>query len=240
MELAARIMPAGRVKLEAGGEQLEGAGGEMVQYVPDGLTGPPGGMARTRVLITYTGLTMDQQPWYKPATKEQSAGVIRTLGLPAQTWISIVQRVSVWQNRVDVRPVKMSRPDVTEWQGVDQLPLALQVILLVVTTALPTWRVHAFGHLALHLPKRSPFWAKPPPHVYVGLQTRAEEILSLAEHRHRAEGVVIILDTLSSRQQRPWMKGMYKFNIAENVMMITPHLMAWLDPEELRPMQERW
>ena len=134
----------------------------------------------------------------------------------------------------------MGRPDVTEWQGVDQLPLALQVILLVATTALTTWQVHTLGHLALHLPKRSPFLAKPPPQVYVGLQIRAEEILSLAEHRHRAEGVVIILDTLGSRQQRPWMKGLYKFNIAENVMMVTPHLMAWLDPEELRPVQERW
>ena len=62
----------------------------------------------------------------------------------------------------------------------------------------------------------------------------------MAEHRDSAEGVVVILDALDPRQQRPWMKGMYKFSIAENVMMVTPHLMAWLDPEELRPMKERW
>ena len=74
----------------------------------------------------------------------------------------------------------------------------------------------------------------------MGLRTRADEILSLAEHQHGTEGVVIILDTLGSRQQRPWMKGLYKFSIAENVLMITPHLMAWLNPEELRPMRERW
>ena len=133
----------------------------------------------------------------------------------------------------------MNRPDVTEWQGAERLPLALQ-ILVVATTALPTWKVHTFGHLALHLPKRSPFWAKPPPHVYVGRQSRVDEILALAEHRHQAEGVIIIIDALGPQQPRPWMKGLNKFDIAGNVLMVTPHLMAWLDPEELRPMQERW
>ena len=106
------------------------------------------------------------------------------------------------------------------------MPLALQVILVVVTTALPIWRVHAFGQLALHLPQRSPFWPKPPPHVYVGLQARAEEILALAEHRHHKEGVVIILDKLGPRQPHPWMNGLNKFSIAENLMLVTPHLMA--------------
>ena len=134
----------------------------------------------------------------------------------------------------------MNRPDVTEWQGAERLPLALQVILVVATTALPTWKVHAFGHLALHLPKRSPFRAKPPPHVYVGLQASAEEILSLAVHRHHAEGVVIIIDKLGPSQTRPWMKGLNKFSIADRLLLVTPHLMAWLAPEELRPMQERW
>ena len=120
------------------------------------------------------------------------------------------------------------------------MPLAMQVILLVVTTALPTWEVHAFGPLALSLPQRSPFWAKPPPHVYVGLQTRAEEILSMAEYRHSTEGVIVILDALDSRKQRPWMKNLYRFSIAGHVMMVTPRLLAWLGPEELEPMRERW
>ena len=162
------------------------------------------------------------------------------MGLPAPTWVSIIQRVGAWQSRVEVSPVKMSRPDVTEWQGGDTMPLAMQVILLVVTTALPTWEVHAFGPLALSLPQRSPFWAKPPPHVYVGLQTRAEEILSMAEYRHSTEGVIVILDALDSRKQRPWMKNLYRFSIAGHVMMVTPRLLAWLGPEELEPMRERW
>ena len=120
------------------------------------------------------------------------------------------------------------------------MPLAMQVILLVVTTALPTWAIHAFGPLALNLPQRSPFWAKPPPHVYIGLQTRAEEILSMAEYRHSTEGVIVILDALDLQKQRPWMQGMYKFSIAGHVMMVTPRLLAWLGPEELEPMRERW
>ena len=192
------------------------------------------------MLVTYTGLTLDQRPQYEPATAEQSAGVVRTLGLPAPTWVSVVQRVGAWQSTVEVSPMKMSRPDVTEWQGSDTLPLAMQVILLVVTTALPTWAVHAFGPLALSLPQRSPFWAKPPPHVYVGLQARVEEIMSMAEHRHSTEGVVVILDALDSQNQRLWMKGMYRFSVAGHVMLVTPRLLAWLGPEELEPMKERW
>ena len=162
------------------------------------------------------------------------------MGLPAPTWMSIVQRVGVWQSKVEVIPINESRPDVTEWQGGGPLPLAMQVILLVVTTALPTWAVHAFGPLALSLPQRSPFWARPPPHVYVGLQARVEEIMSMAELRHGAEGAIVIIDALSTRNQRPWMKGMYRFNVAGHVMMVTPRLLAWLGPEELGPMKERW
>ena len=240
MELAVRVMPVGKVKLSMGGERLEGTGGRKVMYVRDGLTGPSSREETTMMLVTYTGLTLDQRPQYEPATAEQSAGVVRTLGLPAPTWVSVVQRMGAWQSTVEVSPMKMSRPDVTEWQGSDTLPLAMQVILLVVTTALPTWAVHAFGPLALSLPQRSPFWARPPPHVYVGLQARVEEIMSMAEIRHGAEGAIVIIDALSTRNQRPWMKGMYRFNVAGHVMMVTPRLLAWLGPEELEPMKERW
>ena len=214
--------------------------GGIMQYVPDGLIGPASRVDQPRVLITYTGLTVDQQPQYRPATKEQSAGVVRALGLPAQTWMSIIQRVSVWQARIDTQQVTMSRPDVTYWQDTGMLPLVLQVILVVSTTALPVWRVQAFGQMALHLPHRSQAWAKPPPHVHVGQRARAEEMLALAELRHKSEGVVIIMDELGPTQPQPWMRGLYKFNIAEQSMLVTPHLMAWLDLEELRPMKEEW
>ena len=233
MELTGRVMPTGRVELAAGGKQLTGDRGEIVQYVPDGLTGPAGRVDKQQILITYTGLTVDRLPQYRPATREQSAGVVRALGLPAQTWMSIVQRVSVWQARIDLQRVTVSRPDVTYWQGMMMLPLALQLILVVVTTALSVWRVQAFGQLALHLPRRSQSWVKPPPHVYVGRRAQAAEILALAEHRHKSEGVVIIMDEPGLEQPQPWMRGLYKFHIAETSMLVTPHLMAW-------PMREEW
>ena len=120
------------------------------------------------------------------------------------------------------------------------LPLVLQVILVIVTTALPAWRVQSFGQLALHLPHRSQNWVKPPPQVYVGRQTQVEEILAMAEHRHKSEGVVIIVDELGPEQPQPWMRNLYKFDIAETIMLVTPPLMAWLDPEDLRSMRMEW
>ena len=240
MEPTSRTMPAGKVIMMAGGEQLMGNRGEIVQYVPDGLTGPSGGVDRPTVLIRHTGLMVDRQPHYRPATKEQLAGVVRPLGLPAQTWISILQRIEVWQHIIDAQQVTVNRPDVTYWRDTWVLPLVLQVILVVVTTALPVWRVQAFGQLALHLPQRSQSWSRPPTHVYVGQRAQAEEILALAEHRHRSEGVVIIMDNLGPSQPQPWMKGLNKFNITGQSMLVTRHLMAWLDPDGLRPMKEGW
>ena len=113
MELTSRIMPTGQVVLEDGGEQLIGDRGGIEQYVPDNLTGPEGRVDKQKVLITYTGLTIDRLPQYKPATTEQAAGVVRALGLPAQTWVSVAQRVSVWLARIDMRRVEVSRADIT-------------------------------------------------------------------------------------------------------------------------------
>ena len=242
MELMGRIMPTGRVELAEGGGLLTGDRGEMVQYVPDSLQGPGGKIGKQVVLITYTGLTVDRPPQYRPATTEQAAGVVQALGLPAQSWMSIAQRVSVWQARINMRRTEMCRVDVTFWRDTMLLPLVRQVILVIVTTALPVWRVRSFGQLALHLPRRSQSWVKPPPHVYVGQRVHAEEILALAKHRHKDEGVVVILEELGPRQSQPWMRGidMYKFSIAESTLLVTPRLMAWLDHADLRSMRREW
>ena len=62
----------------------------------------------------------------------------------------------------------------------------------------------------------------------------------MAEYRHSTEGVIVILDALDSRNQRPWMKSEYRVSVAGYVKMVTPRLLAWLGPEELEPMKERW
>ena len=92
MELMGRILPTGRVVLAEGGELLMGDRGEAAQDVPDSLTGPGTTFDKQVVLITYTGLTVDRLPHYLPAT---GSTVVRALGLPAQSWMSILQRVSV-------------------------------------------------------------------------------------------------------------------------------------------------
>ena len=42
----------------------------------------------------------------------------------------------------------------------------------------------------------------------------------MAEHRHSSEGVIVILDALDSRNQRPWMKSMYRFSVVGHVLMV--------------------
>ena len=51
-----------------------------------------------------------------------------------------------------MRQTVMHRADVTFWRDASLLPLEIQAILVMVTTALPAWKVQSFGQLALRLP----------------------------------------------------------------------------------------
>ena len=139
-----------------------------------------------------------------------------------------------------MRQTVMHRADVTFWRDASLLPLEIQALLVMVTTALPAWKVQSFCQLALRLPRRSLNWGRPPPHVYVGQHVHAEEILPMAEPRHNNEGVVVIMDVLEPKQTSTWMRGIYKFHIAESTMLVTPRLMPWLDHEDMRSMRREW
>ena len=121
-----------------------------------------------------------------------------------------------------MRQTVMHRADVTFWRDASLLPLEIQAILVMVTTALPAWKVQSLGQLALRLPRRSLNWGRPPPHVYVGQRVHAEEILAMAELRHYTEGVVVIMDELDPQQTQAWMHSINKFQVAESTMSVTP------------------
>ena len=100
-------MPMGQATFAEGGELLVSDEDTAIRYVPDSLTGPTATVDRQVVLITYTGLTVDRWPHYLPATAAQVAGVVRTLGLLAQSGMSVVQRTHGWQRRINLQPVVM-------------------------------------------------------------------------------------------------------------------------------------
>ena len=68
----------------------------------------------------------------------------------------------------------------------------------------------------------------------------AEVMLTTAEMQYGKEGVVLIIEKLEPGWARPWTRTLNKFRVAEATLGVSPRLMAWLDPEELRLMRQEW
>ena len=53
-------------------------------------------------------------------------------------------------------------------------------------------------------------------------------------------GIVICTDGLDTVQHQTWLRHLYRFRPADTALIVSPHLMARLQREELRPLREKW